>query len=115
MSGFEVETSTEGDRAIVMLAGECDLTTRVGLSSVLLDAVARASDVVVDLAAVTFLDSSGIHELVAAHHAARERGGRLYVRNAVGVAATVLELTGVGRLLSRPAVGDDSEAAVTDD
>src|SRR5689334_23985786 len=53
MSGFEMETSTEGDRAIVMLAGECDLTTRVGLSSVLLDAVARASDVVVDLAAVT--------------------------------------------------------------
>jgi anti-anti-sigma factor len=59
--------------------------------------------VVVDLADVDFLDSSGIHGLVAAHRAAVERGGRVCLENTSGSVASVLEVTGVADLLNRPA------------
>jgi anti-anti-sigma factor len=103
MSGFEVTTSGGADRAVVALAGECDLTVRDELTSVLLAAVDKAPVVMVDLAALSFLDSSGIHALVTAYHAARDGGRALYAVNATGVVAHVLELTGVGELLSPPA------------
>lgn len=108
MPNFEAKTSSDGECLVVMLSGECDLTVRAELASLLLDAVGRSRTVVVDLGALTFLDSSGIHELIAAHHASRERDGQLSVRNATGVVATVLELTGVGELLGPPA--GDAEA-----
>jgi anti-anti-sigma factor len=106
MPNFEVKTSSEGGRLVVTLSGECDLTAREEFASALADAVARSHAVIIDLTALTFLDSAGIHELVTAHHASRERDGHLSVRNATGVVATVLEVTGVGKLLGPPA-GDE--------
>src|SRR4051812_11996340 len=105
---FEVGTSVESARATVALAGECDLTVRDELTSALLAAVERAPVVMVDLSALTFLDSSGVHCLVTAHHVALERGRRLYVTNAAGVVATVLDITGIGELLSPPVDGNTS-------
>ena len=108
MAQFEAKTTAEPDRLVVALTGECDLSVREALASVLLDAVGRASLVEVDLDGLTFMDSSGIHGLVTAHHAAQERGGRLYVRHAVGVVADVLALTEVADLL-RPPSSEPSE------
>jgi anti-anti-sigma factor len=102
MAQFEAKTTAEPDRLVVALTGECDLSVREALASVLLDAVGRASLVEVDLGGLTFMDSSGIHGLVTAHHAAQERGGRLYVRHANGVVAEVLALTEVADLLRPP-------------
>jgi anti-sigma B factor antagonist len=102
MAQFEAETTGGDDRLVVVLAGECDLSVRDALTEALTDAVDRAPVVVVDLAAVTFLDSSGVHALVTAHRAARAQDRRVYVAGAVGVVADVLELTGVGELLSPP-------------
>lgn len=102
MVEFVARTSVEADRAIVALAGECDLASRDAVTAELLAAVARADIVVVDLADLEFLDSSGVHALVTAHHAALGRGGRLYVANARGEVAQVLDLTGVGELLRAP-------------
>jgi anti-anti-sigma factor len=102
MAQFEATTSIEPDRVVVALAGECDLSVRTDMSSVLHDAVTKSSLVAVDLRELTFLDSSGIHELVAAHQAARAGGGRVYVRNASGVVAEVLDVTGVAQLLRPP-------------
>jgi anti-sigma B factor antagonist len=99
-SHFEVTTSDEPGRVRVALAGECDLAVSGRLTEALLAAVRRAPVVVVDLAALDFLDSSGVHSLITAHHAARERGGRVEVVNPAGSVATVLDLTGAGRLLS---------------
>jgi anti-anti-sigma factor len=106
MAQFEAKTSTERDCLIVALAGECDLSVREELTSVLLSAVDRAPVVMVDLGALTFLDSSGVHGLVTAHHAAVSGGGHVYVVNATGVVAEVLDLTGVGALLRPPAVAE---------
>lgn len=101
MARFSASTSDEPGCVRVALAGDCDLAVRDELTAALLAAVSRADTVVVDLAAVGFLDSSGVHGLVAAHHAARGRGGRLYVENPAGSVATVLDVTGVAALLSR--------------
>jgi anti-anti-sigma factor len=102
MARFEATTSDEAGRVRVTLAGECDLAVRDELTATLLAAVGRAPVVVVDLAALDFLDSSGVHGLVTAHQAARDAGSRLFVVNPSGAVATVLELTGVGALLSPP-------------
>lgn len=102
MSDFAATTSTEGQRLVVSLAGECDLTVRSELASVLADAINRSPTVVVDLGELAFLDSSGIHELISAHHLAREQRGHVYVRNASGIVASVLDLTGIDRLLHLP-------------
>src|SRR5262245_34488622 len=99
MARFEAATSVDGQRAAVVLSGDCDLASRDACTEALISAVEAAPTVVVDLAAVTFLDSSGVHALVTAHHAALERGGRLSVVGAAGTVAQVLEITGVGGLL----------------
>jgi anti-sigma B factor antagonist len=103
MSGFEARTSAEPGRVTVALSGECDLSAREHLTTVLLDALHRARVVYVDLADLTFLDSSGVHSLITAHHAAKSTGGRVYVVNARGPVEAVLDLTGVGVLLHAPA------------
>ncbi|WIM98788.1 STAS domain-containing protein [Actinoplanes oblitus] len=103
MASFEARTATQPDRITVFLAGDCDLTARERLTAVLLDAVSRCDVVFADVAQVGFLDSTGVHSLVTAYHAAQGRGGRLYVTGAAGAVAAVLELTGLDALLRAPA------------
>lgn len=102
MAQFAAETIEEDGLVRVVLAGECDLAVCAQLDEVLSAALSHAPIVVVDLAALAFLDSSGVHGLITAHHAALKKGGRLVAVNARGVVATVLDLTGVGRLLGPP-------------
>lgn len=104
MASFEATTTTEPGRVVVTLVGECDLDVRDKFASVLLAAVDGAPEVVIDLARLHFLDSSGLHGLIVAHHAAKARGGRVSVVNASGVVADVLDVTGVAELL-RPDEG----------
>lgn len=101
MARFAATTSDEGAGLRVSLAGDCDLAVREELVATLLAAVGRSATVTVDLAEVDFLDSSGVHGLVAAHRAAVERGGRLYVTNPSGSVAAVLDVTGLSGLLAR--------------
>jgi anti-anti-sigma factor len=109
MARFAATTSEEGSGLRVSLAGDCDLAVRDELVTTLLAAVGRSSSVVVDLADVDFLDSSGIHGLVSAHRAAVERGGRIVLENPSGAVAAVLEVTGVRDLLGSPNGRDGGE------
>jgi anti-sigma B factor antagonist len=102
MTNFEARTSAGPGRITVTLTGECDLSAREHLTAILLDALSRSPAVFVDVADVTFLDSSGVHSLITAHHAAKAAGAHVYVVNAVGQVAAVLELTGVDALLRAP-------------
>lgn len=102
MGRFEATTSVGTAAATVTLAGECDLSVRDELTAALAAAIDRSRVVVVDLAGLTFLDSSGIHGLVMAYHAAQDAGVKLYVVNARGVVAELLGLTGVADLLRAP-------------
>ncbi|NMO52809.1 STAS domain-containing protein [Actinoplanes sp. TBRC 11911] len=105
MAQFAAQTTEQDGLVRVALAGECDLAVCAQLDEVLSEALSRAAVVVVDLADLMFLDSSGVHGLIVAHHAAQQRGGRLVAVNARGAVATVLDLTGVGELLGPPRDG----------
>ena len=102
MGRFEARRSARPGAAVVALAGECDMSVRDELTRVLLAAVAECRVVVVDLAGLTFLDSSGIHALVMAHQAALREGGKLYAVGAAGVVAGLMDVTGVADLLRAP-------------
>ena len=102
MSDLEMTTVEAAGTAVVRLTGTCDLRSHDALTSTLLAAVRTAPVVAVDLAGVTFIDSSNLQALVAAHLAARETGRNLYVVNATGSVATMLEITGVIELLAPP-------------
>jgi anti-sigma B factor antagonist len=103
MADFEAHTRRSAGTLVVALSGECDLRSRDEMTAVLLDAVGSSAEVTVDLAGVRFLDSSGLHALVTAHHAALDRSGGLHVVNATGTVETVLQITGILELLRQPA------------
>ena len=110
MGRFEARTDEGTGHVRVTLIGECDLAVRDELHEVLVAAVRAAPLVIVDLGALDFLDSSGVHGLIVAHHEAQARGGRITLVNPTGAVATVLDLTGVGALLNAPS-GERAAAA----
>jgi anti-anti-sigma factor len=99
---FEIRTDAAQDGVIVVrAAGEVDMTVSAVFERCLLDAAntAGVGQVVVDLELLRFIDSSGLHALVKGYHAANGNGGSLVVRNATGVVARVLTITGVAEAL----------------
>lgn len=102
MKAFEAQTTPGPERAVVVLTGDCDLVAKERMTALLLAAVDSAPVVDVDLAGVTFMDSSGLHALITAHHTAQRRGRRLSVHGATGAVAALLELTGLSAVLSPP-------------
>jgi len=97
---FAVERQSEPDATAVIVRGDVDLTTVGRLSEELRSATADQRDVVIDLAGVTFIDSTGVRALVEAYRAARQAGLGLSVRGARHWVARVLEVTGVATMLS---------------
>ena len=95
----ENESSSTGWR--IEARGDVDVASAPDLEAQILDLVERGARlVVVDLGAVTFLDSSGLRALVRGANALEAVEGRLLVENATGAVARVLELTDLIEKLS---------------
>ncbi len=97
-------TSEPGGRRIVWVEGELDLATAGRLAVVLEKAIqsAGATEIIIDLANLRFLDASGIRVLVASHHLAQRLGRALRARNSRGEVDTVLRLVRVAGLVDLP-------------
>ena len=80
------------------VAGEVDIATAAQLAAVLEQC--DGSCVCVDLAGVTYMDSSGLALLVAASRSAAEREAEFTVRNVAPHVQRTFELTGIEHLLS---------------
>lgn len=95
------QRDTEPGQVFVRPSGEIDMATADALGATITDALHRPGvrEVVVDLADVRFLDSSGVRVLVHGVAVGRERGVTLRVENPQPVVARVLRITGVGPLL----------------
>lgn len=74
---FELETREDEPRPVVVVRGEIDVKTAPALES-MLDGH-REGDVVVDLSAVEFIDSTGLRALTKARSRLDESGAVLYV------------------------------------
>jgi anti-sigma B factor antagonist len=97
---------------VVFLKGEVDLATAEVLQDVLTTIVAdRPPILAVDVAGVSFLDSSGIKCLLTAARAAAEAGDcKVVVRRPTGAIERVFSICGVAELLS-----DRSDGATAGD
>ena len=92
----------DGESVVLWASGELDLASRQFLIDAVVDVVSARQPVVVDLSALTFLDSSGIGALAKCRNAAVRLGCRFQVRGATGQVARVLAITGVLTLLTDP-------------
>jgi anti-sigma B factor antagonist len=96
VDGFAVEFHTDGRGVLVRVAGEVDAATAPALSAQLERAVEwNSGDVMVDLAGVTFFDSTAVRALLRARTGLTARGRRLVVSDPAPNARRVLELTGL--------------------
>lgn len=91
------------DRHVVIeVAGELDLATAPLLHERLADIIDAQGNlaVVLDLAELTFVDSSGLTALVTAHKRLQSHGGRLVLTRPGPATRRALEITGLHRLLT---------------
>jgi anti-sigma B factor antagonist len=96
--GYEVRT--QGDTTIVALSGDVDLDSSPQVRSVLLESVRAKHGVLVEMSAVSYIDSSGVASLVEAYQSAR-RGSTTFALVAVSDAAMrVLELARLDQVFS---------------
>lgn len=96
---FGIEVVQCGELRVVALAGEVDLYTAPAFEralAVLLDEGAR--ELVVDLVAATFVDSTFLGVLIGAHKRLARVGGRLSVVCADPKLAKVFAITGLDRV-----------------
>jgi anti-anti-sigma factor len=93
---LDIRLQEQPQHVVVAVAGEVDMATAPELRTCL-DAL--EGRVVVDLAEVTFLDSSGMGALVVARKRLLDLGGDLVVRAPQPHVRHVLEVTGLTELL----------------
>jgi stage II sporulation protein AA (anti-sigma F factor antagonist) len=97
-STLDISVSADGHELSLTLVGEVDPHTaprvegeiRAGLLS------PSVEQLLIDLAGVTFMDSSGLRVLISAHRSMRERGGRLVLRSPSPTVSRLLEITQLG-------------------
>lgn len=99
-TGFNA-LAVSGDHSVVVhLQGELDMSTADHLRQVLDGAMTRdAPGIVLDLAHLTFIDSTGIGVLVGASRRAQGLGRSFAVRNPGRAVLKTLRLTGVDQRL----------------
>jgi anti-sigma B factor antagonist len=97
---------------VVSLTGEIDLDRAPEARRLLLDCVKRSMDVLVDLSAVTYIDSSGIASLVEALQWAKRRGTDFCL---VAVSPEALRVFELARLDKVFAIHPNLDAALAGD
>jgi len=91
--------------AVLEVVGEIDVSSADRLDAAVRDVKNLGSPFVVDLCAVTFIDSSGIRVLLRNH----DEGGFVIARAVTGNVARVLQIVGLEKVLD---IFDDRETAL---
>lgn len=89
-------SASVGERAgelVVVLRGELDLASASAAEELLVEL--SGSTIIVDLGEVSFLDAAGLRALLQAKRRIEGVGHHLLARNARGIVARVLEVTGL--------------------
>ena len=101
LGGFAVDTQPQTDgSAVLCVLGEVDIATAPLLWERLEPAILAGPEVLVlDLAGLTFIDSTGLTVLIRAHKRLRDAGSRLVVRNPTVTVNRVLDVSGLDQVL----------------
>ena len=93
---FALSVARKGKEVVVKVGGELDLDTSPRLRHVLLDLVRAQGNrsLVLDVAAVTFLDSTALGVLVTVQRELAAIRGTLTVRSPTNAVRRVFEITG---------------------
>jgi anti-sigma B factor antagonist len=98
---FEVAEHNEGGFLRVAVSGEVDVATAPALREHLNGAIDRSSgEVIVDLLAVTFIDSTALGVLIGAQERCKEHGTDLRIVLKEARIVKVFEITGLTGLFS---------------
>jgi anti-anti-sigma factor len=91
-----IDARVEADQVVLILTGELDPHTAPSLRQALDRTVGDTTTVVVfDLGGVTFVDSSGLRVIIAAHKLMDDRHGRLVLRDPSDTTRRILDITGL--------------------
>jgi anti-sigma B factor antagonist len=94
---LSIEVTRVDDVQIVEVAGELDIASAPELAHAL--GTLEPCNVTVDLARVTFVDSSGLRCLLEAHQRMRGDGSTLSVRGTSPIVRRTFEVTGLDQVL----------------
>jgi anti-anti-sigma factor len=93
-SGFGIETEPRGSDVAISVRGELDLSTAPALASALSEAASgEAATVTLDLASITFIDSSALRVLVNGGRELSSAGKALQIGPRSTVVSRVLAMT----------------------
>jgi anti-sigma B factor antagonist len=106
MFSMDLSVGQSEDQVVVALRGELDVTDAASAASALIALATRNCKIVVDLAGLEFIDSSGLAALVLARRHARAAGGDLLL---AAPQQRVLQVLTVTRLIEVFAVHDGLE------
>ena len=98
---FRIVAGGEPHAPVLEVHGEIDVATAAQLTQAIGEVLDRGVPrLLVDLAAVSFIDSSGMSALVRADLKAKALGTQMRIGNAAGNARRSIELCGLSSLLS---------------
>ena len=106
---WELSVHREDGRARLVAVGDLDLDTAPKLLTEVVKLLdAGVTELVVDLAELAFIDSSGLGTLVGCWRRAQQAGGTLIVANPNEDVSMTLEITGLDQILP---IRDEKQAA----
>ncbi len=106
-----VATTAVRGTAVLTPAGELDLNTAAPLRRALDEAATTYTQVVLDLHRLTFMDSTGVNLLIAAHRSLAEAGGRLRLAAPTGPVLRTLRIVGVTTVIDCSTTLEDALTA----
>jgi anti-sigma B factor antagonist len=105
---LEIQVQGSDERTLVTLSGELDASTAASLYDALAELeMADARTVVLDLAKVTFMDSTGLAVIVTEHKRLAHSGGSLTIFSPPSSVRRLFEITGLTTLLDIVPVNEE--------
>jgi anti-anti-sigma factor len=91
---LRVELSPRDNATLVIVHGDIDAHSRLALQAPLYE-LSLEHRILVDMAGVGFMDSSGLHVLLAQRMRMGEAGGSIYICNPSNAVRRLIETTGL--------------------
>jgi anti-sigma B factor antagonist len=105
-----VHDGKDGSCTVIQLAGEADVSTRAMAEVFDAEVARRPRLLVVDLAGLSFIDSSALAVIMRTHRALREDGGKLALVSPSPAVARILQLIDIAHTI--PVYSNLKEATV---